>query len=365
MFDGAVMGNEAQKSTMGVTGEEFGKTADGKVVEIYTLVNGNGMRVRVMTYGAIIVSVEVPDRDGKVGDVLLGCDTLEDYTGKASAPAAVIGRYANRIGGAKFVLDGVTYKLAANSAGNHIHGGRKGFNSVVWDGSKVTEKGSETDRVGVKMEYLSVDGEEGYPGNLRVSVTYLLNNANELLLRYEATTDKPTIINLTNHAYWNLGGQGSGDVYGHELTLGADKYTVFGPGLIPTGEIASVKGTALDFTKPTAIGARIAEVGNGYDHNFVLGGKAGEMKLCGKVYEPVSGRVMEVHTTEPGVQIYTGNHLNSSMKGKNGATYGKHHAFCLETQHYPDSPNKAEFPSTVLRPGGKFESVTVFRFSVR
>jgi aldose 1-epimerase len=273
----------------------------------------------------------------------------------------VIGRYANRIGGAKFTIDGTEYKLAANNGVNHIHGGRKNFAKVVWKGHEVREK----DGVGVKMEYLSVDGEEGYPGNLSVGVTYILTNANELELRYEATTDKPTIVNLTNHAYWNLGGQGSGDVYGHELKLAAAKYTVFGPGLIPTGEIAKVKGTPLDFTKPTAIGARIGEVDRGYDHNFVLKGKAGKMKLCGTVYEPKSGRVMEVRTTEPGVQLYTGNHLSERMKGKKGVVYGRHHAFCLETQHYPDSPNKPEFPSTVLRPGKKFESVTVFKFSLR
>ncbi len=339
----------------------FGRMPDGREVGLYTLTNASGMVVKLTNYGAIIVAVEVPDRDGRIDDVVLGYETFEPYIKRGGFSAAVIGRYANRIGGAGFTLDGTTYELAKNNGPNHIHGGRKNFSKVLWDAEIVRNDAG----VGVRMEYLSPDGEEGYPGNLKCSVTYTLTNANVLGLRYEAVTDKPTVVNLTNHAYWNLEGQGSGDVYDHRLMLNANHYTVFGDGLIPTGEIARVEGTPLDFTEPTPIGARIDEVGRGYDHNFALNGPAGVMRLCATVYEPDSGRLMEVMTTEPGVQLYTGNHLSDSMVGKGGATYGRHHAFCLETQHFPDSPNKPQFPSTVLRPGQRFESATVFAFSTR
>ncbi len=269
---------------------------------------------------------------------------------------------ANRIGGAKFELNGVEYRLTANNGPNHIHGGRKGFDKVVW---KAEEVRAESHRALVELSYLSKDGEEGYPGNLACKVTYILTDEDELKISYEATTDKATIVNLTNHSYFNLAGQGNGDVLGHEVMINADKYTVFGEGLIPTGEIRTVKGSPLDFTKPMTIGSRIAQVGDGYDQNYVLNSGGTALALCARVYEPTSGRVMEVHTTEPGVQFYTGNWLDGSVTGKSGKVYKKHYGFCLETQHFPDSPNKAQFPSVVLNPGQKYETMTVYKFYTR
>jgi len=344
---------------MSVAKELFGKMPDGRQVDIYTLTNANGLRARVTNYGAILVSMESPDKQGNLADLTLGYNDLASYIARGAFFGATVGRYANRIGGAKFILDGVEYKLLANNGPNHLHGGKKGFDKVVWDAQEVRDK----DSVGVRMKYLSVDGEEGYPGNLSCTVTYTLTANNELKLTYEATTDKPTIVNLTNHSYWNLAGHGSGDVLGHELAINADKYTVFGEGLIPTGEIAPVKGTPLDFTKPEKIGARIAQVGSGYDHNFVIDPPAADgLRLCAKVYEPTSGRAMDVYTTEPGMQLYTGNFLDGSLVGKQGKAYKRHGGFCLETQHYPDSPNKADFPPVVLRPGQKYYTQTVHKF---
>jgi len=360
-------------NAMSIETESFGKTPDGQAVDLYTLTNRNGLRARITNYGAILVSMETPDRQGNLADLTLGYDNLELYIKRGSFFGATVGRYANRIGGAKFTLDGVEYKLAANNGPNHIHGGRKGFDKVLWKLEEIKAQGNEAF---VRLSYLSKDGEEGYPGNLACTLTYTLTNDNELKISYQAETDKTTIVNLTNHSYWNLAGQGNGDVLGHELMLNAERYTVFGEGLIPTGEIRSVKDSPLDFTKPTTIGARIAQVGSGYDHNYVLnigplpplapgvaGASGGKLALCARVYEPNSGRVMEVHTTEPGVQLYTANFMD--VTGKAGKAYKKHYGFCLETQHFPDSPNKPSFPSVVLKPGEKFTSLTVHKFSTR
>jgi aldose 1-epimerase len=351
-----------ESESMNFHTEPFGRTPEGDAVFLYTLTSARGLRVRITNYGAIVVSMEAPDRHGQLGDVLLGHDSLDGYLNRGGCAAAVIGRYANRIGNARFVLDGVEYKLAANNGPNHIHGGRKNFAGKVWKQEEVT---ASEDRAWVKLSYLSADGEEGYPGNLRCTVTYTLTNDDELRIDYEAETDKKTVVNLTNHAYWNLAGQGNGDVLGHELTINANRFTVVDKGLIPTGVLASVVGTPLDFLSPRTIGSRIRQSSNGYDHNYVLDGAPDAMKLCARVHEPTTGRVMEVHTTEPGVQLYTANHFNGSLVGKGGKTYVKHGAFCLETQHYPDSPNKPEFPSTVVEPGKKFTSRTVHKFSTQ
>jgi aldose 1-epimerase len=358
---GAKKGKEPGK--MSVKVEPFGKTADGQAVEIVTMTNSNGLVAKITNYGGILVSMEVPDRQGKLGDVVLGFDKLDGYLKPHPCFGAIVGRYANRIGGAKFKLDGSEYKLAANSGTNTLHGGIKGFDKVVWKIEKAEAKGNKTE---LKLGYTSKDGEEGYPGNLKCIVTYTLTADNKLEMKYEATTDKPTVVNLTNHAYWNLAGQGSGDVLGHELMINADKYTAVDKELIPTSELKSVKDSPLDFTKPMTIGSRIKQVDiGGYDHNYVLKGKAGQMRLAARVYEPKSGRVMEIQTTEPGIQFYSSNWLDGTLKGKDGKVYNKYGAFCLETQHYPDSPNKPNFPSVVLRPGEKYETVTVHTFSTK
>jgi len=328
---------------------DFGKTTEGASVRQWTLRNAKGMSVRVISLGAIITDIQAPDRKAVMGPVLLGASNLDAYL-KGFPSAAVIGRVANRIGKARFELDGVEYKLAANNGRNHLHGGIKGFAGKVWEGQALP---ASKDHSSVKLSYFCADGEEGYPGNLKVEVTYTLNDSNELHMDYKATTDKATPINLTNHAYFNLAG--TGDVLDHELWLTSTEYTVADEELIPTGEIASVKGTPLDFTTSTKVGARIQQLKpkpNGYDHNYLVPGGGGKLALVGRVYEPKSGRVMEVKTTEPGVQLYTGNHLN-------------HGGLCLETQHYPDSINQPKFPSVVLRPGQTFKSTTVYAFSAR
>jgi len=347
---------------MNVHTDLFGRTPEGGEAFLYTLTNAKGLRARITNYGAIVVSMEVPDRHGKLDDVLLGHDTLDAYITRGGCAAAVIGRYANRIGNAKFTLDGVVYTLAANNGPNHLHGGLVGFDKKLWTPEEVT---ASENQAWVKLSYLSKDGEEGYPGNLRVMVTYTLTNDDELRISYEAETDKKTVVNLTNHAYWNLAGQGNGDVLGHELMINANRFTVVDKGLIPTGITVSVVDTPLDFLSPRKIGAKIRQLSNGYDHNYVLNRAAGAMKLCGIAYEPTSGRVMEISTTEPGVQLYTANHMNGSLIGKGGKAYVKYAAFCLETQHYPDSPNKPQFPTTVLEPGRKFVSQTVHKFSTK
>lgn len=350
-----------------ITQEHFGMTPAGEPVTLFTLVNANGIRMRVMSYGAIILSLEVPDRDGKMADIVLGYDTLGDYLEDTPYFGAVVGRYGNRIGKGRFTLDGVEYKLATNNGPNHLHGGRKGFDKVVWQALPV----KDAHRAGVKFSYVSPDGEEGYPGNLSVTMTYWLTSANELRIEYEATTDKPTPVNLTHHSYFNLAGHASGTILGHELMLNADRFTPVDEGLIPTGALRPVDGTPMDFRTPTAIGARIAaddeqlKFGGGYDHNWVLNRDDTALCLAARVYEPTTGRVLEVRTTEPGIQFYSGNFLDGSNVGKGGHAYQHRGGFCLEAQHFPDSPNKPDFPSTILRPGQKYTQTTVYRFATQ
>jgi aldose 1-epimerase len=352
-----------EKSEMNVKVEPFGKTADGQDVKIVTLTNGK-ITARITNYGGTIVSFETPDRNGKPADIVLGFDDVQDY-GKPTNPffGAIIGRYGNRIGGGKFTLDGKEYKLGVNDGKNTLHGGVVGFHKKIWNIDSAEVKGNKAE---LKLSYLSKDGEEGFPGNLNCVVTYAITADNKLKMKYEATTDKPTVANLTNHAYWNLAGQGSGDVLAQEVMINSDKITAVDKELIPTGEFTSVKGTPFDFAKPMTIGARIKQIDiGGYDHNFVLKGKGGKMQLAAEVYEPTSGRVMKIETTEPGIQFYSGNFLDGTLKGKNGMVYKKHGAFCLETQHYPDSPNKPKFPTTTLKPGEKYETVTIHTFSTK
>lgn len=347
----------------GVYAEDWGRTPDGGPVQRFTLSNSNGLIVRVINYGAILTEIRVPDRAGHFTNVVLGSDSLEAYLRGHPAAAAVIGRFANRIAGARFALDGVTYRLAANNGPNHIHGGPNNFARALWTPARVNSTGADA---AVQFAYRSVDGEEGYPGNLTVSVTYTLTAANELRIEYAAETDRPTVVNLTNHAYFNLAGHGG--VLDHILWLAAETYTPTDEQLIPTGAVAPVRGTPLDFTTPTAIGARIEQLAprlNGYDHNFVLGRTASPTpRGFARLTDPGSGRVMEVATTEPGVQLYTGNHLREFV-GTEGALFGRYGGVCLETQHFPDSPNQPEFPTTVLRPGQPFTSTTVLRFTTR
>ncbi len=337
----------------------FGRTPDGTAVDIYTLTNDKGLKARLMTYGATLVSLEVPDRTGKPGDIVLGYDALDGYIKNNPYSGSTVGRYGNRIAKGRFVLDGITYELATNNGENHLHGGIKGFDKVVWKAEPVREEAV----VDVKFSYLSKDGEEGYPGNLAATVVYSLTNDNELKISYEATTDKATPVNLTHHSYFNLAGQG--DVLGHELTINADAYTPVDAGLIPTGEVRPVTGSPFDFTTPHTIGERIAQVEGGYDHNFVLRSGGVKMDLAVRVVEPKSGRVMEISTTEPGLQFYSGNFLDGTITGRGGKAYLKHYGFCLETQHFPDSPNKPNFPSTILRPGAVYKSLTIHKFSSR
>jgi aldose 1-epimerase len=349
--------------TMTVTRELFGQLPDGTAVDIYTLRNASGLEARIMTYGAILVSLKLPDRNGVFADVNLGFDGLEGYLGTHPYFGAIIGRYANRIAKARFTLDGVEYGLAANNNDNTLHGGFRGFDKVVWKAEPVAAAPGPS----LKLSYLSRDMEEGYPGNLAVTVVYTLTDENELTINYEATTDKKTPVNLTNHAYWNLKGEGHGDILSHRLQIEADAITSVdsAANLIPTGEIVPVAGTPFDFTTPHAIGERIARVEGGYDHNFVLRGGGGATALAARVEEPGSGRVMEVWTDQPGIQLYTGNFLDGTVAGKSGKAYQQHAAFCLETQHYPDSPNHPNFPSTILEPGQTFRSVTVHKFFTR
>ena len=348
-----------------VTRAPFGTMPDGTPVEIFTLTNQRGMVVRIITYGAIIQSIRVPDKNGRVADVVIGHDTLEGYRTASRFFGAVVGRYGNRIAKGKFTLDGHEYMLTVNNGPNHLHGGTVGFDKVVW--TPMTFVGTGTS---VSLSRASPDGEEGYPGTLQVTVTYSLSDMNELTVRYIARTDKPTPINLTQHSYFNLAGHDAGDIGGHILLLNADRYTPVDATQIPTGAIASVAGTPFDFRTPAAIGLRMdadddqLRIGGGYDHNFVLNDGRGQPGLAARVVEPTSGRTLEVSTTEPGIQFYSGNKLDGSITGKGGAVYSRRSGFCLETQHFPDSPNHPEFPSTILRPGNLFESVTVFRFGL-
>ncbi len=339
----------------------FGTLPDGAAVDQYTLTNSSGAFCKIITYGGIVTELHVPDREGKLDDVVLGFETLKEYLGPHPYFGAIIGRFGNRIAKAKFSIDGKTYSLAVNNGPNHLHGGLKGFDKVNW-----TASASETkDGAVLKLTYTSPDGEENYPGTLKVAVTYTWTDKNGLRIDYDATTDKPTTVNLTNHSYFNLAG--SGDVFGHDLKLEAANFTPSDDTLIPTGEIKSVKGTPLDFTQTKAIGKDIAKLFDqphkGYDHNFVLDGKGGGLKLAARMTELKSGRVMEVLTEEPGVQLYTGNFMEET-RGKAGRVYPKHGGFCLETQHFPDAVNHPIFPSTILRPGEKYHTTTIYRFSV-
>jgi len=345
---------------MGIEKKTFGKTPDGREVDLFTLTNANGLKAQITNYGGIVTSLLIPDRDGKFADIVLGYDTFDEYIKNNPYFGALIGRYGNRIAKGKFTLEGAEYTLATNDGPNHLHGGIKGFDKVVWNAEQMqTDEGSA-----LKLTYLSPDGEEGYPGSLNCTVVYTLTNNNELKVDYEAETGKTTVVNLTHHSYFNLAGHNSGDILGHELMLTADHFTPVDDTLIPTGEIKAVDGTPMDFTKPMPVGSRIDQVKGGYDHNFVLNSSGGSMALAASVYEPNSGRVMEISTTEPAIQFYSGNFLDGSNKGK-GAVYNKHNGFCLETQHFPDSPNKPDFPSVVLKQGEKYTHLTVHKFSTR
>jgi aldose 1-epimerase len=357
---------EASKPS--VRKEPFGATKDGTAVELYTLTNASGMEVRAMTYGGIILSLRVPDKTGALGDVVLGYDSLDGYEKASPYFGAIIGRYGNRIARGRFKLDGKEYKLATNNGPNALHGGVKGFDKVVWK----AESFQDGRGVGIVFTYTSADGEEGYPGKLDAKVTYTLADDNSLAFEYQAATDKPTPVNLTQHSYFNLAGDGSGDILAQELMIKASRFTPVDKTLIPTGELKSVEGTPFDFRTPTAIGARIEakdqqiEFGPGYDHNWVLDREeGGGLQLAGRVHDPASGRVMEIKTTEPGLQFYSGNFLDGTITGKGGHVYKRHAGMCLETQHYPDSPNKPAFPSTILKPGEDYRSHTVYTFSVQ
>jgi aldose 1-epimerase len=344
-----------------VTRSSFGTVA-GQNVEMYTLRNAHGIEVKATNYGAIITSIVTPDRSGRPGDIVLGFDTLDGYLKDPPYFGAVVGRYGNRIAKGRFTLDGRTYALATNNGPNHLHGGVKGFDKVVWKAELPEGKNA------VVFSRRSSDGEEGYPGNLDVRITYELTDRNELVVGYRATTDKATPVNLTQHSYFNLAGEG--DVLGHQLTIAADRYTPVDSTLIPTGELAPVEGTPFDFRTSTAIGARIDQPneqlknGNGYDHNWVLSRKGAGRQLAARVVEPKTGRTLEVSTTEPGLQFYSGNFLDGKITGKDGRAYQRRSGLCLETQHFPDSPNQPKFPSTILRPGATYASETVFTFGV-
>jgi aldose 1-epimerase len=360
---GAERSVEISTSQGSVERMDFGKTAEGTPVELYVLTNGK-MTAKVMTYGAILTELSVPDRNGKIGDVVLGFDNLAAYLAGHPHFGATTGRVANRVAKGQFTLDGKDYKLAINNGPNSLHGGLKGFDKKVWK----AEDASGPAGPAVKLTYTSPDGEEGYPGNLTATVTYTVTAAQELKIDYTAVTDKATPVNLTNHSYFNLGGPEAGDVLGHELTLLAEEFTPADETLVPTGKLAPVKGTPLDFTSPTPIGSRFGQLTGdplGYDHNYVLRGDGKTPALGARVFDPGSGRVLEMFTTEPGVQLYTANFLDGKLTGKGGVVYKKHHAFCLEAQHFPDSIHHENFPSTILRPGEKYTQTTIYKFSTR
>jgi aldose 1-epimerase len=357
--------DKAIVKTAGFSRAQFG-LVDGKAVFIYRLTNAHGMEVRVMSYGATIVSLRVPDRNAQSDDVVLGFDTLNGYLAPEPYFGAVVGRYGNRIAKGQFTLDGTTYHLATNNGPNHLHGGVKGFDKVVWEAEPFDRDG----RSGVTFTHASPSGDEGYPGALDARVTYTLTSDNELIVEYSATADKATPINLTQHSYFNLAGAGTGDILDHQLTLDADRFTPVDATLIPTGELAPVDGTPFDFRRPTAIGTRIGadnaqlKYGNGYDHNWLLNGSAGQLRHAARLEDPRTGRTLDVSTTEPGVQFYSGNFLDGTLAGRAGHVYKQRYGLCLETQHFPDSPNHPNFPSTILRPGKRYESKTVFAFGV-
>ena len=351
--------------TPNVTKAPFGKTPDGKPVDIYTLRNSKGAEARISNYGGIVISLKVPDKNGKLGDVVLGYDNFDGYLKNTPYFGALVGRYGNRIANGKFILDGQTYTLAQNNGPNSLHGGKVGFDKVVWNAKLIASSHGP----GLELTYVSKDGEEGFPGKLEVAAVYTLTEDNALRLDYTATTDKPTVVNLTQHSYFNLAG--SGDVLNHEVMIAADKFTPVDANLIPTGELRPLAGTPLDFSTPTRIGTRInnndeqLKLGNGYDHNYVLKKRPGELALAARVFEPTSGRVMEVLTTEPGVQFYTANFLDGTITGKGGWVYKARNAFCFEPQHFPDSPNQPNFPSVVLKPGMIYKNTIIYKFSTR
>ncbi|MCK9219831.1 MAG: galactose mutarotase [Bacteroidales bacterium] len=334
-------------------------TVNNKEISLFTLHNSNGIIVKITNYGAIITSIIVPDRNGKAGDIVLGFDSLQQYLDGCPYFGAIVGRYANRIARGQFTLDRKHYQLAVNDGKNSLHGGIKGFDKMIWQAKEI----GDSTMVGLVLTYLSRDGEEGYPGNLNVKVTYTLNNNNEFSALFEATSDKPTPVNLCNHSYFNLNGANR-DVLNHILTLYADQYTPVDGELIPTGKILPVTHTCMDFNASEPIGSRIEQVSGGYDHNYILTKKGRNLEMAAQVYDPETGRQLELLTTQPGVQFYTGNFLDGTLRGKEGKLYEKHFGFCLETQHYPDSPNHHEFPNTILNPGEKFSEQTVYRFSV-
>jgi aldose 1-epimerase len=356
-----------KKGNPSVKMQPYGKMPDGTPIDLYTLTNVSGMKAGIITYGGTVVSLTTPDKKGKLADVVLGMDTLEGYMHQPNFFGALIGRYGNRIGHGAFKLEGKTYTLPRNDHENTLHGGPEGFDKRVWKGREL----STANGPAVELTYISKDGEEGFPGTLTAKVVYTLTDDNELKIEYTATTDKPTVVNLTNHSYFNLAGAGVGDNLKHQVTINADRFTPVDEGLIPTGELKPVKGTPFDFTRPTAIGARIGQddpqlkFGKGYDHNWVLNKRAGMLAKAAEVYEPTSGRVMEVFTTEPGLQFYTGNFLDGTVTGKGGIAYPLRAGFCMETQHYPDSPNQPNFPSTGLQPGKTYHTTTIYKFSAR
>jgi aldose 1-epimerase len=357
---------DAQGATR-IERKPYGTMPDGTAVELFTLSRAGGVSVGIISYGGTIVSIDAAGRGGARADVVLAQPSLEAYLKVNPYFGSLIGRFGNRVGGASFTLDGQTYKLTKNDGDNTLHGGPTGFHARVWNAQVIKDGEGEA----LALIYLSKDGEEGYPGTLRVKVVYSLTDDDGIKMDYEAATDKPTVLNLTNHAYFNLAGEGSGDVLGHELTLEADSFLPTDKGLIPTGEIRGVQGTPMDFRKSTAIGARVEDkyeplvLGHGYDHCWILRGEAGKLRLAARVLEPKSGRVLEVLTTEPSIQFYGGNFLDGKIIGKSGKPYGYRGAFCLEAQHYPDSPNKPAFPKTVLRPGETYHQTTIYRFSVQ
>ena len=361
----ATVDSTQTKSAAMPSSAAFGKTTDGTEVQLFTLTNANGAKATISNFGGTLTSLLVPDKDGKMGDVILGFDNVSGYQSpefRKSNPyfGALIGRYGNRIAKGKFTLEGKAHTLATNNGANTLHGGKVGFDRVIWN----AEPSASAEGQSLKLTYLSKDGEEGYPGNLNVTVVYTLTNANALKIAYTATTDKTTVVNLTNHAYFNLSHGTSKNILAHEVTLPADRYNVVDAGLIPTGELRPVAGTPFDFTTPHAIGERIAQVPGGYDHNWVLNTATGQHPAA-IVYDPASGRTLTVTTDQPGIQFYTGNFLDGTLKGKGGTVYGKNAGFCLETQHFPDSPNQPKFPTTVLKPGETLHSVSTYAFGVR
>jgi aldose 1-epimerase len=357
----------SKKGKPEVKKQSYSKMPDGTAVELYTLTNANGMEADIITYGGIVVSVKAPDRQGKFADVVLGMDNLSGYLGETAFFGALIGRYGNRIGHAQFTLEGKVYHLPKNDGDHTLHGGPQGFDKHVWKAAPV----ASSDGAALELTYVSKDGEEGFPGTLTAKVVYTLTDKNELKIDYTATTDKPTVVNLTNHSYFNLAGQGEGDILQHQVTINADRFTPVDAGLIPTGGLKAVKGTPFDFTKATAIGARIGQddqqlqYAKGYDHNWVLNKGNGGLTKAAEVYEAKTGRVLEVFTTEPGLQFYTGNFLDGTVHGKGGKVYPRRGALCMETQHFPDSPNHPAFPTTELKPGATYHTTTVYKFSAR